>query len=100
MKILSTPVYHYLMNFTEVLKHPVKEIMFAHPYHCGIMRPHQYIGIIAANNTLCPYYVCYFIKQSFLMNPCGKFNTHRKTAAHPHVTKSYLALESVVVVKN
>src|SRR5659263_410822 len=100
MKILSTPVYPYPMNLEEILEHSVKKIMFTRPDHTSIMCPHQYIGIIASNNTLRPYDICYFIKQSFFMDPGWKFNAHGKTAAQLHVAKCYLTLEFVVVVKN
>ena len=69
MKIFCTSMYIDLMNFAEILKHPVKKLMFIRSDHSCVMRPHQYIGIIAANDTLSPYQVCYFIKQSFIINP-------------------------------
>src|SRR5659263_715570 len=40
VKILCTPVYPDTMKLAEILQHSIKKLMFAHPYHCGIMSPH------------------------------------------------------------
>lgn len=79
MEILSASVYLDSMRFAEIIKHPVKKVMFACSYHCGIMRPHKDIGVIASDHALGAYNISDFIDLPFIVNPCGKFHARRKT---------------------
>ena len=58
MKILCAPAYPDPVDFAEIIKHPVKKIMLIRPDNGSVVRPHQYVGIIAANDTLRPDYIC------------------------------------------
>ena len=78
MKMLGALINLNPVCFTKIIKHPVKKVMLAHPYHCCVMRPHQDIGVIAADNTLGANDICDFVDIFFFMNPCREFHTRRK----------------------